>query len=232
MRTRLPLLLVTLAASLVHAAPPTVELSGGQLKWSVGGTVCGTSNQWLQVCDIAAGEDFAPVAVMDKGKTFAGSESGLRFSGDWTVAGDAAVLHCTVAADPPRDRALIVRVSLPLSAVGWSWWDDANSRRPVEAGNTYTRTQDWYGMRKVSIYPLCAVSGPEAGVSLATPLDEPRIFRLSYDATHNTLEAEFDLGLSPDAMKMGPKAAFGPIFRASGDRPRSNSASRVLCVAS
>ncbi|MCX7597255.1 MAG: hypothetical protein N2512_00080 [Armatimonadetes bacterium] len=57
-------------------------------------------------------------------------------------------------------------------------------------------------------YPFCAVSGPQVGLSLAVPLHEPRLFRLAYDASRQALDAEFDLGLSPEAERLGCRADF------------------------
>jgi hypothetical protein len=46
------------------------------------------------------------------------------------------------------------------------------------------------------------------GASLAVPMHEPQVFRLGYDATRQALEAEFDIGLSPDAKKSPCRASF------------------------
>lgn len=220
MRRDFAFILCLLAGSVAHAAPTiSVSMKGGALQWSADKAARQTAAQWLSVRDLAAGETFAAVAVTGDGASFSGAGEGLRFSGEWTNTPRAAVLHCVVTADPPRDRALTVRVAIPIGeATGQTWWDDINDRRTIEAGKSYSRTASWYGLREVSIYPLCAVTDQEDGLSLAVPADEPRVFRLRYDP--GALVAEFDLGLSPEATKLGGATADFKLYLYSHD-PRS-----------
>jgi hypothetical protein len=193
-----------------------------KLAWAAGGVDLGASDRWLLVRDLAAtGEDFVPVPMPVEGllrapgAKHAGAVAGLRFAATWREwrgkGPQAWELQCTVTADPPKDRAIIVRVSLPLSAVGWTWWDDAVEKRAVEAGGGHYATPlswEWDGYRAGSTFPFCAVSGPKVGLSLAIPLAEPRIYRLGYDAGRRALEAEFDLGLTPETTKFPARADF------------------------
>ena len=88
-----------------------------------------------------------------------------------------------------RDRAVAVRFALPLDlagrapSAGWSWYHDAEEREPIEAvalcRNTYKCVS---GIGLCSIYPWSAVSGPDAGLSLALPLSQgPRVFVIQHD---------------------------------------------------
>jgi hypothetical protein len=183
------------------AAQLTVRLDQGRLVWRAGETELGAGAAWLQVRDVAAGETFVDVPLTSAGTGFRGTAAELRFEGAWKPVQDAWELTGTVSAQPALDRALVVRVALPLAATGWSWWDDMVRQRPIVTGQRYTYVLNWGGLREVSAYPYCAVSGPALGVSLAVPLHEPRVWRLAYDAARQTLEAEFDVGLSPDAAK-------------------------------
>ena len=214
------LLLLTLAPV---AAQVSVQLQGEQLSWQAQGQSLGRSAQWLQVRDLAAGDSFVPVPTAGSTGAFQGRGSELAFTGAWKPRGFAQELTLTVVADPPRDRALVVRVALPLQAVGWRWWDDMGAPRVIEADKHYDKLISWGGLRNVSRYPCCAVTGsPSArngglpptpslkgggqqgdavGLSLAVPVHEPQVFRLAYDAARQALEAEFDIGLSPDAKK-------------------------------
>ena len=185
-----------------------VELNGDQLTWQAEGQVLGSGRQWLQVQDLAAGDSFLPVTVEGTGLQFRGTAADLAFEGEWRPQGEAMELTCRVVADPARDRAVIVRVALPLQAVGWRWWDDIGAPRGGEAGKHYDRLTRWGEVREVSAYPCCAVTGPTLGVSTAVPVHEPQVFRLAYDAARQALEAEFDLGLSPDAKKSPCRAEF------------------------
>lgn len=186
-----------------------VKIQRGGVSLSVAGKVLGERQEWLYVRDLAIGEEFVPVPVVaSAGGRFEGVVAGLRFAGQWRKAGEMAELKCEVSADPPRDRAIVVRVSLPLGAEGWTWWDDLGTKRVVEAGKHYTRTLPWGEGHVPGAYPLCAVSGPQVGLSLAVPVHEPRLCRLAYDSSRQALEAEFDLGLSPDAEHLGCRADF------------------------
>ena len=182
----------------------------------------GVEGGWLEVRDLSAeGEGFTPVPAPLRGGAFSGTARELAFKGtalglafEGTLAPlpgsttEGAELHCTVRAEPPRDRAIVVRVSLPVQAIGWTWWDDTVQKRAIEAGKHYDRCFDWAGGRRVSVYPCCAVTGPEGGLALAVPLHEPRVYRFAYSADRERLEAEFDLGLSPDTAKFPARADF------------------------
>lgn len=182
----------------------------------------GAEGSWLEVRDLAAeGEGFTPVPAPLQGGILGGAEGELAFAGavlglvfEGTVGPlpgntvEGLELRCTVRAEPPRDRAIVVRVSLPVQAVGWTWWDDTVQRRVIEAGKHYDRCSEWEGGRRISVYPCCAVSGHERSLTLAVPLHEARVYRLAYSAERERLEAEFDLGLSPDTAKFPARADF------------------------
>jgi hypothetical protein len=119
----------------------------------------------------------------------------------WQPHGFAQELTLTVTADPAQDRAVILRVAVPVQALGWTWWDDMGAPRTIEAAKHYNQLTPWGGLRDVSAYPCSAIGNAAMGLSAAVPLHEPQVFRLAYDATRQALEAEFDLGLSPDAKK-------------------------------
>lgn len=189
-------------------ADVSIALNGGQLTWQIDGKPLGASPQWLQICDLAAGNVFVPVPTTSQNGIFRGTVAGLALEGQWKPVGKALELACTVTAQPPEDRAIVVRIALPLNAVGWTWWDDIFRKRPIEPGKNYTYVLKWGGLREVSTYPLCAVTGPPGGVTAATPLHELRVHRLAYDTDRQALEAEFDLGLSPDAAKLPCRADF------------------------
>ncbi|MHB8993619.1 MAG: carbohydrate-binding family 9-like protein [Armatimonadota bacterium] len=185
----------------IATAQVGVKLDGSRLTWQSGPRVLGSSDQWLQVRDLAAGDTLTTLSVTGNAARFTGTGEGLRLAGQWQPRGFAQELTLTVTADPAKDRAVILRVALPLEAVGWSWWDDMGTSRTVEAGKHYERVTRWGGLRDVSAYPCSAVGNGQLGLSAAVPLHEPQVFRLAYDATRQSLEAEFDLGLSPETKK-------------------------------
>lgn len=201
MRRALPSATLLCLYAAIAVAQVGIELDSGRLSWQSGETTLGGSDQWLQVRDLAAGDAFVPITVTGDETAFTGAGDGLRFSGGWTGRNFARELTLTVIADPLRDRALTVRVALPLEAVGWTWWDDMGTSRAIEAGKHYDRLTRWGGLREVSAYPFCGVGNGRVGVSAAVPVGEPQVFRLGYDATRQALEAEFDVGLSPETAK-------------------------------
>ena len=151
-------LVVSLACGLAWGQV-AVQLKGDQLTWQVKGKQLGATSRWLQVWDLAAGDKFVPVPVTATGSKFHGTAAELNFEGEWKPNGEAMELACRVVADPPRDRAIIVRVALPLEAKGWQWWDDIAAPRLIEAGKHYDHLIRWGGLRDVSAYPCCAVTG-------------------------------------------------------------------------
>jgi len=223
-KAHLPWFVALLAATVLALgagaswADVAVSMKDGQLAWQVDGKRLGESGQWLQVCDLAVGEAFVTVPVSAQGGKFRGSVAELVFEGEWKPFGLAMELSCTVSAQPPRDRAIVVRVALPLQATGWTWWDDIQRKRAIEPDKHYTYVLNWGGLREVSTYPLCAVSGPEVGASLAVPLHELRVHRLACSASRQALEAEFDLGLSPEAAKLPCRAGFRVLVYAHDPR--------------
>ncbi len=201
MRRALPPATLLCVCAAVAVAQVDIRLADGRLSWQSADSSLGAGDQWLQVRDLAAGDAFVPIATAGDEKAFTGVGDGLQFSGGWAARDFAQELTLTVTADPPQDRALIVRVALPLDAVGWTWWDDMGTSRAIEAGKHYDRLTRWGGLREVSAYPFCGVGNGRVGVSAAVPVHEPQVFRLGYDATRQALEAEFDIGLAPETVK-------------------------------
>ena len=62
------------------SAQVAVRLDGDQLTWQAQGEALGSSRQWLQVRDLAAGDSFLPVPVEATGLQFRGSAADLSFA--------------------------------------------------------------------------------------------------------------------------------------------------------
>jgi len=113
------------------------------------------------------------------------------------------------------DRAITVYVPVPLDGDDWTWWRDMRRSAPARAGvfmNTHQTSAGATG--QCSLYPLAALSGPNAGIALATPMTEPRHCRLVYAADAHLLFAAFDLGLAPDTAKFPQRATFETLLYA------------------
>ncbi len=98
-----------------------------------------------------------------------------------------------------EDRGLQLIWRLPLALEGWTWHDDATSACKVEGDtlfeNVYRRGQ----VVQFSQYPWSSVTRGASGLSLAVPVDVPRMFRLR--ASSKGDEVVFDLGLSEATTK-------------------------------
>ncbi len=105
-----------------------------------------------------------------------------------------------------QDRALTVRFEIPVSAAGWSWWDDVGRARTIQKGKRYVRYDDeTRGVYPLCWYPLGCISqaeGPHALV-FAVGMDPPALVRTGYDSE---FFAEFDVGLSPQTKKFPASA--------------------------
>jgi len=124
---------------------------------------------------------------------------------------DYIALHGKLSKSTPGDRALIVSFALPVNAWGWNWWDDPSLVRRIDYGVTYAN-YGFMGERRdipISRMPFAAIAegAGGAGLALAVPIDEPRIFRFNY-STQGGLRVEFNLGLSPATEKFPNSADF------------------------
>jgi hypothetical protein len=108
------------------------------------------------------------------------------------------------------NRAFQIEYTLPLDAEGWRWSDDARHSRRIGPGRYRTETTN---LQSMSRYPFSAVYDDRSSLSLGIPLDSPRISRMRYDA--RGLSIAFDLGVSPAATRLGPRATFSFVIYTS-----------------
>ena len=113
-----------------------------------------------------------------------------------------------------RDRAVGVKFALPLDLAGWTWHGDAEEREPIDAARIYRHTYACRsGMGVCSVYPWAALTGPEAGLSLALPLSQgPRVFVLQHDQRARETSLTFFFGLAPDAGNNPSRAPFSFVI--------------------
>ncbi len=115
-----------------------------------------------------------------------------------------------------EDRALGVRFALPLDLAGWTWHRDAEERETIQAGPVYRHTYKCRtGIGLCSIYPWSAVTGPDAGLSLALPLAQgPRVFLLQHDQSRQETSLTFFSGLAKEAGHHPSRAPFSFVLYA------------------
>lgn len=120
-------------------------------------------------------------------------------------------MRCSFESTEPIDRAVSAWFAIPVDAIGGVWWDDARTKRTIEAGKIY-RAGKWYGAGRDgwnSRYPFaCIETAGGTGLALGTSVEEPRVFQTEYDAGKRELRIRFDIGLSPDAGRWANRGSF------------------------
>ncbi len=133
-----------------------------------------------------------------------------------TLKGDRECLRVdgVVSDTTGRDRAVGVAFRLPLDLTGWTWYNDAEEHATIEAGGIYRHTYDCEsGIGLCSIYPWSALSGPQAGLTLALPLSQgPRVFLLQHDQRGPQTSVIFYFGLAKDAARNPSRAPFSFVI--------------------
>lgn len=199
------------AAGSPEPAVWTADLGAGAgVRWASSGEMldeAGVARGGLMLRDVAAEGDFVRpegTLVADGASArFAGEALGLEVTYRLTPLDGALRLDGEIRDPAASDRAVTAYVALPVDARGWTWWDDAQTSRPIEQAGTYLNgTGVGAGSTgQASRYPLAAVSNPGAGRAVTVPLDQPRVCRLAYDASARELYAAFDLGLAQETKR-------------------------------
>jgi len=200
-----------------------LDASGIVRAWRIAGRTLPAPNALscggLWARDVAAGRDYHRLAALP-GSTgrelkLACDALGLRFEAQVRPIGARVELHGTLSDTTGTDRALVLVWALPLDATGWQWGDDPLRAREVGAEGRYHNCAQYpspgrYGTHLVSTYPWASVAGPDAGLVLSRPLDEPRLmaFHLDHMPQARFLAVRVELGLSPVTSKFPSSADF------------------------
>lgn len=147
---------------------------------------------------------------------FAGrvDKMGLQIEAQFQAEKECLRIDGVVADTTGKERAVGVRFALPVLAQGWSWADDIEEQRQIEPGRIYRNTYNCVsGLGLCSIYPWAALSGPQAGLSLALPLLQgPRVFILQHDGAQDEFSVTFFFGLTPKASHNPSRAPFSFVL--------------------
>jgi len=150
-------------------------------------------------------------------------ESGLVITVTYTAHADHIAMHGEVVDIAGRDRALDLTWGVPMDAEGWTWWDDVHTSRSITDTGLYANVISaiYDGWLPISLYPYTALAQyqisntqylipdtPALGLALAIPLNRPQLALLAYDGATGRFGITFHLGISPQAMKVGPRASF------------------------
>ena len=103
---------------------------------------------------------------------------------------------------PAREHGLQVEYAVHIDLDGWTWHDDGRRSRCIAAGSAECDNSLSVVGGRMSRYPFASVSKGEVGLSLAVPMDEPRLQNLlaSESSGYRTV---VELGLSPHTQRMG-----------------------------
>ncbi len=243
MGARFGVVLALLAVAPVHAA--TVSADGLKLEVGAGGAiteVVAAGRGWplaagpsgLLLRDAAADGPFVAAGgtvrqdgpeVVQAGEL---ESLSLRFELRYRGVGAAVRADGRIVDTAGRDRAVTVRLALPVDASGGSWWPDLNGREPIAAKvHANTRQVGVGAGGKAATYLWSAVSAPAGELCLAVPPDRFVVHRLEYDGAQKSYRAELDFGLCAAARKYPSRADFSVLlypadpewgFRAAAER--------------
>lgn len=135
-----------------------------------------------------------------EGFSFAGSvkDQNLNLTAQFASTDKAIFVSGNIYDKSLSNRCLILSFVIPYEAKGGTWWDDINNSKNINEGKFANIIS--FGTRgNHSPYPFCAITKKNTGLILGIPLKSPIIHRLIYSANTNSLQIEFDLGLSPYA---------------------------------
>ncbi|MDD4869192.1 MAG: hypothetical protein PHR77_01430 [Kiritimatiellae bacterium] len=114
----------------------------------------------------------------------------------------------TVRDTTGRDRSVTAYFVLPVINSTWTWHDDIVRSTVTVPGSEYRNAQGWPATGLSSCYPFCSMTSGDVGLSLAAPMDCPRICRFVYNSSIHALYVAFDLGLSKETLKFPSSADF------------------------
>jgi len=189
------------------------EIDGKRLAAPRAGAIGG-----LWAWDVAAGRQyhrFVPRPVSGDGLSLSCAELHLELQAEVTAREDRLDFHATLRDTTGEDRAIVLVWALPLDGEGLAWGDDLLRSRTIGAEGRYHSALKYpesgkFGSHLVSPYPWASLTGPDAGVMVSRPLDEPRLMGMYYDHTQSArfLAVRAELGLSPITAKFPSSADF------------------------
>gem|GEM_PF-1526744 len=152
-----------------------------------------------------------------------------RRGDDLAWGGEASGVAWVLVADRPRPgelrltgwlraesaRVLRVEAGLNLPLEGKIWWDDMETRRVIDGGETVfgNFASGRYGVdARQSYYPIGVVEDGERVLVVETDPSEPRVFGVGAGKTY--LRADYDMALSPETKKFPGQATFRCSFYA------------------
>ncbi|MEJ2704247.1 MAG: hypothetical protein P8Z79_17565 [Sedimentisphaerales bacterium] len=156
------------------------------------GQVLETSDRVEQICDLTA--------------------LSLQLKMEYQAGPDMITVDGEIEDTSGRDRAVALSFRLPIDASGWKWFNDIQNEQIIESNVQYGSARLFDGKdptqrRMIALYPFSAMGDEETALALGVPMDQPRAFRLCYDARFGYF-ISYEFGLSQAAKKSPGKATF------------------------
>ncbi|MBM3475684.1 MAG: hypothetical protein FJX75_20660 [Armatimonadetes bacterium] len=133
---------------------------------------------------------------------------GLQVNARYWSEGKRIRCRVRVRDEVEADRPLTLYFAVPVDAQGWTWWDDIQGRRTIADHGEYYNNPSHTREPRVSPYPFCCLSNEKTALSLAVPLEPPRIQHMVYNASLRVLFIAYEFCLSPAATKQKQTAEF------------------------
>lgn len=121
----------------------------------------------------------------------------------WTGLSDSVDCSGTVRALDGQPHAFDLHVALPLDAEGWTWPDDAEESRTIQAAEA-----DWYANEvsadsqsnlPISLYPYGGPLDGETGLAACIPYEPINLASIGCDTVRDCFELRFRLGIDPSS---------------------------------
>ena len=118
-----------------------------------------------------------------------------------------------------KDRAITVRLALPIDATGVLWWPDI-VQPPQQASQVHHNLRATHvgATGTSSRYPWGVISSGAGALCLGIPMDRFVVHRIGYDAQTKSFYVDFDFGLSPLTKAFPSRADFALVIYASDPR--------------
>jgi hypothetical protein len=158
---------------------------------------------WLR--DAATGGPWCRVLgqIQQDGKavTFASDTAeGLRVKARFEPRGDRIDVAATLTDTTSADRAVSLCFVLPLTPGQRTWHDDIVRSKPTAPRAEYRNPNTWPIRGLCSTHTFSSLTSSDLGLSLAVPMDYPRICRFAYNTWLDVFYITYDLGLVKDTL--------------------------------
>ncbi len=170
----------------------------------------------VELADVTRGPEFIAGARVDgslaSGMTIAFERLEASATVGCETTGVALRVTCKLVGRKELPaRGVLLRLNLPVDALGWQWHDDMQTAREIGRARVYENVRSlraWPDLPEWADKPslrigaanrnFCTVLTGPVGLCLAVPLDRPCVYRTSYDPIARRLQLVYDLALSPD----------------------------------